>query len=112
MASAGSAMVACLAGPGAEEDILLLDCDFLMSSFGEGLLALCTKRCLTQQPGDGSKVKTRIPLSHRVMSLAAMCVRHRHNRETSQRPGETACVALGARNGRLPIAEISHLVGS
>ena len=105
-------MVACLAGPGVEEDILLLDCDFLISSFGEGLLALCTKRCLTQQPGDGLKVKKRTPLSHPVMSLAATCVRHGHNRETPQRPGETACIALDAHDGRLPIAEISHRVRS
>ena len=44
-------MVACLAGPGPEEDILLLDCDFLMSSFGEGLIATWTKRSLND--GDG-----------------------------------------------------------
>ena len=42
-------MVACLVRPGPEEDILLLDFDFLVSSFGEGLLALCAKRCLIQQ---------------------------------------------------------------
>ena len=50
---AGPGMRARLVGPGPEEDTLLLDCDFLMSSFGEGLITLCTKRCLTQQPGDG-----------------------------------------------------------
>ena len=44
-------LLACLVGSGPEEDILLLDFDFLMSSFGEGLIALCTKRCLTQQRG-------------------------------------------------------------
>ena len=40
VASAGSGMVACLAGPGPEEDILLLDFDFLMSPFGEGFFCL------------------------------------------------------------------------
>ena len=44
-------MVACLVGPGPEEDILLLDFDFLMSSLGGGLFAMCTKCCLTQQRG-------------------------------------------------------------
>ena len=56
-ASAGPGMVACLVGPGPEEDILLLDFDFLMSSFGESLFALYTKRCLTQQQ-DEWKVET------------------------------------------------------
>ena len=44
-------MVACLVGSGPEGDILLLDFDFLMSSLGEGLIALCTKRRVTQQWG-------------------------------------------------------------
>ena len=44
-------MVACLVGPGPEEDNLLLDFDFLASSFGEGLIALCTKRSHNQQRG-------------------------------------------------------------
>ena len=89
-------MVACLVGPGPEEDILLLDIEFLMSSFGEGLFALCTKRCLVEG-GDAT------PSSQPVMSLAATCVvRHGHNRETLQRPGEIVCFALDACDGRLP----------
>ena len=31
-----------------------------------------------------------------------MCVWHGHNCETSERPGETTCVALDARDGQLP----------
>ena len=102
-------MVACLAGPGVEEDILLLDCDFLMSSFGEGLLALCTKRCLTQQPGDGLKGKTRIPLSHPVMSLTATCVRTdtivRHHKDLA-RP-HASHWTLATADCRLPKYRIS-----
>ena len=101
-------MVACLVGPGPEEDILLLDFDFLVSSFGESLFALYTKRCLTQQQ-DEWKVET--ALSQPDMSLAATYVQHGRNRETLQRPGEMVCVR---RIGHLrrPIAEISHLVGT
>ena len=42
-----------LVRPGPEEDILLLDFDFLTSSFGESFFSLYIKRCLTQQRGWG-----------------------------------------------------------
>ena len=60
-ASGGPGIVACLVGPGPEEVILLLDFDFLMSSFGGGLFALCT----SLNNGDGLKVETQAPLSQR-----------------------------------------------
>ena len=54
-------MVACLVGPGLEEDILLLDFDFLMSSFGEGLSCVLSAASLNN--GDGLEVETQTPLS-------------------------------------------------
>ena len=107
-ASAGPGMVACLVGPGPEEDILLLDFDFLMSSFGEGLFALCTKRCLTQQR-DGLKVERRTALSQRgYESGGDMCSAQ------TQRDITKTWRDRMRRIGRLqqPIAEISHLVGT
>ena len=101
-------MVAYLVGPGPGEVILLLDFDFLMSSFGEGLIALCTKRCLAHSTT--GKVKTRIPLSHPVTSLAATCVQHRHNREMPHKTWRDRMRRVGRL--RRPIAEISHLVGT
>ena len=88
-------MVACLVGPGPEEVIFLPDFDFLMSSFCEGLFALCT----SLNNGDGLKVETRTPLSQRRRVFGTDITKTWRDRMH--------------RIGRLRtlIADISHLVG-
>ena len=70
-------MDACLVGPGPEEVILLLELDVLMSSYGEGLFALCTKRCLTGRVEGGDAVLSQpVMLSHTKACLRPMTVQN------------------------------------